>query len=260
MLFSHKYNHQDHSSHKTYGFIYLPPLFWWSILIATLAAIATLSWTFSTYVFDHPNKKIPYKILTKLKKINPLEKFPPQDPPKAKISFSTARSLMEEEFSNFTGVYLSYLNDIFLRDYIENYKRTEGVYYLKGTFTVTHSRKLTKSDLFTKGTVLSGNCDDFPKAYIELILPSTSPTPDTSIPLGRKFSLQNENFSCLLHVRKPSEESICFTLIPITYDDFSVSKARSIKINPPTALNIEGAWPLINDSDLKLKIEAKHPS
>lgn len=260
MLFSHKYNHQKSSLQNSYGFIYLPPLFWWSILIVTLAAIATLSWTFSTYVFDHPNKKVPYKILTKLNKISPLEKFPPQDPPKAKISFSTARSLMEEEFSNFSGVYLSYLNDIFLRDYIENYKRTEGVYYLKGTFTVTHSRKLTETDLFTKGTVLSGNCDDFPKAYIELILPSNSPTPHNSMPLGTKFSLQNEDFSCLLHVRKPSDESICFTLIPITYDELSVSKTLSFKIAPPSTLNIDGAWPLIKDSNLESMVNSKKSS
>ncbi len=260
MLCNSKYNHQNSSPQRSLGFIYLPPLFWWSILIVTLAAVATLSWTFSTYVFDHPNKKIPYKILTKLNKITPLEKFPPQDPPKAKLSFSSARSLMEEEFSNFTGVYLSYLNDNFLRDYIENYKRTEGVYYLKGTFTVTHSRQLTKSDLFTKGTVLSGNCDSFPKAYIELVLPSSSPGPDTLIPIGTKFSLQNDDFSCVLHVRKPTDESICFTLIPITYNKISVSKTRSIGINPPKTLNIDGAWPLIKDSDLKLEIEPQKTS
>ncbi len=260
MLCSFKYYHQTPSPQRSLGFIYLPPLFWWTILIVTLAAVATLSWTFSTYVFDHPNKKTPFKILSKFNKIPPLEKFQAQDPPKAKKSFSVARSLMEEEFSNFTGVNLSYLNDIFLRDYIENYKRTEGVYYMKGTFTVTHSRQLTNSDLFTKGTVLSGNCDAFPKAYIELVLPSSSPDPVSSIPIGTKFSLHNDDFSCLLHVRKPTKESICFTLIPITYNKISVSKTSSIKINPPKELNIDGTWPLIKNSDLKLNIEPQRPS
>ncbi|MFL2479054.1 MAG: hypothetical protein ACJ0K4_05825 [Verrucomicrobiales bacterium] len=260
MLFSYKHYRNNPLLQKSFGFIYLPPLFWWSILIVTLAAIAILSWTFSTYVFDHPNKKIPYKILTKLNKISPIEKFSPQDPPKAKKGFSTARSLMEEEFSNFTGVYLSYLNDILLRDYIENYKRTEGVYYLKGTFTVTHSRKLTDSDLFTSGTVLSANCDDFPKASIELVLPLTPPSPDPSIRLGTKFSIENDNFLCLLHIRKPSEDTVCFTLLPITYEDLLISKTESIKTAPPKSLNIDGNWPLINDSDLRPKAVQKRTS
>ena len=251
MLFKYRDIYQKLSSRKSLGLIYFPPLFWWTILIITLAGVATLSWTFSTYVFDHPNKKIPYKLLTKLNKINDIEKFSPQDPPKAKMRFASARSLMEDEFSNFTGVYLSYLNDLFLRDYIENYKRTEGVYYVKGTFTVTHSRKLTESDLFTEGTVLSGNCDDFPKANITLILPSTSKEPDAPVPVGTKFSLQNDDFSCLLNVRKPNDDSIYFTLVPITYNNLKISKTRSIKINPPSTLNIDGAWPPVDPGNQK---------
>lgn len=253
MLSNKKLSHQQLSERQSLGFIYVPPLFWWSILIVTLAAVASLSWTFSTYVFDHPNKKIPYKILTKLNKISPIEKFSPQDPPKAKMSFSSARSLMEEEFSNFSGVHLSYLNDILLRDYIENYKRSEGVYYLKGSITVTRSRKLTESDLFTKGIALCGTCDDFPKATIELILPSTLSISENLIPLGSKFTIQNDNFSCLVHLRKPTDKTICFTLVPITYDKVSVSKTESIKLSPPQTLNIEGTWPIIDTAELKSK-------
>jgi hypothetical protein len=245
MIFSHKDINQRIPPRNNLGIVYFPPLFWWSLLILTLAGVATLSWTFSTYVFDHPNKKIPYKILTKLNKISAIEKFSPQDPPKAKTSFATARSLMENEFSNFTGVYLTYLNDLFLRDYIENYKRTDGVYYLKGTFTVTRSRLLTELDLFTRGTVLSASCDDFPKASVTLILPSTSKSLDLPAPEGTKISLQNNDFSCLLHVKKPTEDSIHFTLLPITYNNFKISKTRSIRIDPPPMLNIEGVWPPI---------------
>lgn len=245
MLFRYNDINQKSSSRKSHGIVYFPPLFWWSILILTLAGIATLSWTFSTYVFDHPNKKVPYKILTKLNKISAIERFSPQDPPKAKTSFATSRSLMENEFSNFTGVYLTYLNDIFLRDYIENYKRTDGVYYLKGTFTITGSRPLTESDLFTRGTVLSASCDDFPKASVTLVLPSNSKDQAPPTPKGTQFSLQNNDFSCLLHVRKPTEDSIHFTLLPITYNNFKISKTRSIRLNPPPTLNIDGSWPPI---------------
>ena len=77
----------------------LASLFWWSLAISTLSALAILSWVSSIYIFNNPSEKIPYKILSKFDKLEPIEKFSKSSPPQSKIGFRSLRELMETEFS-----------------------------------------------------------------------------------------------------------------------------------------------------------------
>ena len=76
----------------------LASLFWWSLTISTLSALVILSWVSSIYIFNNPSEKIPYKILSKFDKLEPIEKFSKSTPPQSKIGFRSLRELMETEF------------------------------------------------------------------------------------------------------------------------------------------------------------------
>src|ERR1700710_597403 len=52
-------------------------MFWWTIIITLLLGVATFSWIFSMVVFKYPEKPFNYRLLGKLKKLEPLTAFHP---------------------------------------------------------------------------------------------------------------------------------------------------------------------------------------
>ena len=144
-------------------------LFWWTIAIIILGICAVLSWVLSIYVFNHPTEPLPYKILSKLDKLDPIERFASDSPPQGR--FRTPRLVLEEDYAGFEQKHLDYINSELLRDYLENFRRSRGVTYVKGKFLVTQVRALTEADMFQSGLVWRGHHPDFPNAEVEMILP-----------------------------------------------------------------------------------------
>ena len=83
-------------------------LFWWTIAIIMLGICAVLSWTLSIYIFNHPAEPVPYKILTRLKKLESPERFTTGAPPPGR--FHTPRKLLENEFAGLTNKHLQFTN------------------------------------------------------------------------------------------------------------------------------------------------------
>jgi hypothetical protein len=220
-------------------------LFWWTIIIVLLGICTILSWTLSIYIFNHPNEPVPYRILTNLNKLPAPERFKPGSPPSGK--FHAPRQLMENNFAGLDAELLAFSNKILLRDYLENFKRSESVIYISGSFTVNQVRKLQPEDLFIDGTVLSAHLTDFPKASIELILPGAMLASDTSINSGQPLELTKPFFAALIHVAKPSKELMRFTVVPIVYGQHQIGTTK-VSLSPPPILNIEGKWPLTSDT------------
>jgi hypothetical protein len=154
---------------------------------------------------------------------------------------------MENNFAGLDAELLAFSNKILLRDYLENFKRSESVIYISGSFTVNQVRKLQPEDLFIDGTVLSAHLTDFPKASIELILPGAMLASDTSINSGQPLELTKPFFAALIHVAKPSKELMRFTVVPIVYGQHQIGTTK-VSLSPPPILNIEGKWPLTSDT------------
>ena len=217
-------------------------LFWWTIIIIILGICAVLSWFLSIYVFNHPNEPFPYRILTKLNKIEAPEQFPSDSPPQGK--FRSPRALLEEDFAGFEERHLEFINSNLLRDYLESFRRSEGVLYVKGKFTVDQVRELGEDDLFQTGLVVRASAPQFPNAAIEVVLPTKEPAPAEIIPVGEEFDLTGSYFAAVIHAAKFGEDSMCFTLVPIVYGTKDVAPGARVTMRPPRRLNIEGRWPL----------------
>lgn len=217
-------------------------LFWWTIASIVLGICAVLSWFFSIYIFDNPNLPLPYRILTKLEKIEPPMRFKVERPPQGR--FRSPRALYEDDYAGFEQHHLDHINAKLLRNYLENFRRAESVTYVKGKFVTESVRALGPGDLFQSGLVWRGHAEGFPNASIEVVLPTAEATPPELIPLDKPFKLKGAFFAALIHVAKPDEDTMCFTLVPIVYGSQQVAQGAKIALRPPPRLNLEGHWPL----------------
>jgi hypothetical protein len=223
-------------------------LFWWTIAAIVLGICAVLSWFFSIYIFDNPNQPLPYRILTKLNKIEPPRQFAVESPPQGK--FRSPRALYEEDYAQFEDRHLEHINSVLMRDYLENFRRSEGAIYVKGEFVVDHVRALSEDDLFQTGIVWRGHTKGFPNASVEVILPTANKTPPGLVEVGSPFALTGAFFAAVIHVAQPDDDSKCFTLVPIVYGSKQVSKGAKIALRPPPKLNLDGRWPLTSPEDI----------
>ena len=218
-------------------------LFWWTLIILSLTALAILSWTSSIYIFSNPQEKTPYKILTKLGRLEPIQKFSKSAPPQSKIGYRSARELLESDFSNLTGIHLTYQNEQLLKNYIQNYKDENSIYYIKGDFIVTDIRQLNDTDKITKGLAIKAVSKNFNRTEIIILLPSNDSTPKAKI-IGQEISLKSNHFSSIVHVSVDKKEKTIFTAIPIVYGPFKIKDSIVVNLAPPEILNIEGYWPI----------------
>ena len=122
-------------------------LFWWTILITLLMGAAIFCWFFSIVLFSHPEKPLHYRLLAKVKKLEPLRKFSPLSVPQGK--FLTAREVLGEYFND-SPDHLAVGDDQLKRAYIKNYKE-QAPKYVKDGFTVIAGCELKDTDVFTKG-------------------------------------------------------------------------------------------------------------
>lgn len=218
-------------------------LFWWTILITLLMGAAIFCWFFSIVLFSHPEKPLHYRLLAKVKKLEPLRKFSPLSVPQGK--FLTAREVLGEYFND-SPEHLAVGNDQLKRAYIKNYKE-QAPRYVKGGFTVIAARELKSSDVFTKGWVVRAKADDFEDVDLEIVFPEVASTP-VAFAQGDKIALdQTSTFASVIHVQKLPQDRMCVTVLPLAYQGFKVATVGSIRMDAPSLLNMDAPWPVARD-------------
>jgi hypothetical protein len=231
----------------------LPPargdvgLFWWTIAIFILLAITTFSWLGSLYIFRHPEKPQNYRVLSKFHKLEPLKKFNERTAPQGK--FHNATELYGKYFGFDPGE-LTVQNDLFKRSYIRNYDDDPPV-YVRGTYRIYKIETLSADQPFMTGLVVRAKSVNLPNVSIEFVFPMDS-MPVERLTYGDDLVLDtNESFASVLHVSTLPENSLCLTVVPLTYNFFSVNPAESGRLtalNPPGRLNMDAPWPVTDDA------------
>ncbi len=216
-------------------------LFWWTILITLLLALATFCWFFSILVFKYPEKPFNYRLLTRLEKLEEIKNFDALSVPHG--VFHGARELLAKYY-NYNPDQLRLANDVLKRAYITNYTE-EAPVYVKGNYTVTASRPLTSGDLIDKGWVVRARSLDLEDVEVELLLPNAE-LKEAPYPVGEKLTLENKSsFGSVVHVERNMEtDGLCASLVPIAYKAFSAGGQKAISLAPPKVLNMESHWPL----------------
>jgi hypothetical protein len=220
-----------------------PWLFWWTIAIFVLLGLTTFSWCFSLYVFRHPERPKNYRLLASLNKLEPLTRFTERDVPQGK--FHSAKEIYAKYFG-YSDSELAAQSSLFKRNYIQNYVDEQPV-YLKGEYRIYKIAELTSQHAFPSGLVVRAKSRELPNVSVEFIFPAES-LPQTRPPYGDDLILQtNRTFASVLHISRLPEDSLCFTVVPLTYYSYPVGNEEFLTLSPPALLNLDAAWPLTDD-------------
>jgi len=216
-------------------------LFLWIIVIATLIGLNAIAWIFCMYVFGHPEIPFNYRLLTQLKKIEPIAGFTPVTAPRGK--FKTAKQFYAEIYDS-SPEKVKRQNAVLKRNYLANYKGYSDVTYIGGNFRIENIKILDPDDVFPSGIAIRARADDYPTALIDYILPSPE-LRKSPFKIGDQLTIsQSDTCAALLHIEKLPEEEICFTIIPLVSRTYQIAENHALAVNPPEYLNLNGAWPI----------------
>ena len=224
-------------------------LFGWTILIIVLIGFAISCWVGSYYIFGHPEKPFSYEVLTRLKKIAPPKRFELTAAPRGE--FLRAPQIFDR-FSTMKPRQLARTNEIFLRNYIRNFKPVDGlVPYVIGTFNILDSYELTSSDFFVSGVVVLAQSKENPNLLIEQIFTSNKksiPNLHRSLLTGLDIDLKRENeLAAIINVDKLKDGRIKISTISILYPSYeSAQENGTFSLDPPDQLNVKAGLPLID--------------
>ena len=233
-------------------------LFWWTILITFLLILTAGSWIFSLYLFAFPEKVFNYRLLAKLEKLQPIEKFNASSAPTGK--FHDARELYQK-FYHFSGDQLQGTNGKLKRSYLWNYEKQQPI-YVKGSFRIVEVRKLSAEDYFTSGLLvqaypiedvdsadsMSGDPDApkrvFPNAVFEFVFPAPE-VPEASFVVGQEITVDTaKDYASVLNIERIDKDHLYFTALPLLYGDYKMSETESLTLAPPPKINVEAPWPI----------------
>lgn len=222
-------------------------LFIWTVFILLLIGIAFACWLGSFYIFGHPEEPRSYRILKKLKKIEPPHRF---DVTKAPLGEFISPQKAFERFSTKKNLELQRENAELLRIYIKNYTETKKlVPYLRGKFEVMEARELTNKDFFPMGTVALLQAQDFPQVIIEHVFPASGPNLEASkriLDPGIPFPIEKTNdVSTILHAERLPDGRMLFTVVPLHYPTWALNGGSgTFATEPPTDLMVEAGLPI----------------
>ena len=229
-------------------------LFWWTLAIFLLLALATTSWFFSIWVFAHPEKPFSYKLLTRLEKLEPLRKWSVHTVPNGPIL--TPNKLLEQYFY-YSSEQMRVANDELKRAYIKNFKE-HSPEYLIGKFTVLATRPLVATDVFTKGWVVVARSTDIEDVDVELLLPGLA-SDAAPYKVGDAMVIEKrKTFASVVHLQRLEGERIQATLVSLLYQNAPGKEGEEtpvvtddenqvVTLSPPAKLNMEALWPVSHD-------------
>ena len=233
-------------------------IFWWSIVIVVLMAMAAFSWIGSIFVFTHPEKPFNYKLLSRIHRLEEIKHFTEKDMPAGK---SLTSPELYQKFYPFKDENLGNHNSLLRRNYLTNFKnRDEKPYYVRGKFKVVHARPLTEQDVFPKGLVaravaLNEDGREYRNVVVEYVIPTGAAVLGVEFAPGDVLDVDSRRTKKRLHgavinIQRMNEDVLVFTVVPLMYGEHLIDpvKQRVLTAVPPVRLNMGGRWPITEDS------------
>ena len=229
-------------------------LFGWTVFILLMCGFAVACWIGTFYIFTHPEEPFNYRILAKLKRLDPPKRFeltaaPPGEflPPDkllTKFGAMTAGQL-DEESKNL------------LRSYLRNYDHQVGkIPYVTGKFTVLDSFPMDPNKFMDSGSAVLAQSVEVPTIYIEHLFPASTEhlaamqrtlTSGLGIELRRSYDL-----STVIHIQDLGNGRLLFTCVPLLYGPYGTTqKGSGFQLDPPKTVNVKAGLPLIGQSQIR---------
>ena len=233
-------------------------IFWWTIVIAILMALAAFSWIASIFIFTHPEKPYNYKLLSRIHRLEEIKHFNEKDMPAGK---SLTPPELYQKFFSLTDENLGNHNSLLRRNYITNFKnRDEKPFYVRGRFKVIHARPLTPDDVFPRGLVaraVAVNEDgrEYRNVMVEYVLPTEFEVPGVEFAPGDLLDIDSRRTKKRLHgavinIKRLNEDVLVFTVVPLMYGEHLIDpvKNKILTATPPDHLNMSAPFPITDDS------------
>ena len=233
-------------------------IFWWTIAIVILMALAAFSWISSIFIFTHPEKPFAYKLLTRIQRVEEIRQFSEKDMPAGK---SLTPPELYQKFYPFSPENLSNHNSLLRRNYITNFKnRDEKPYYVRGRFKVIHARALTPADVFPQGLIaraVAVNEDgrEYRNVVVEYVIPTESEVKGVEFATGDLLDIDSRRSKKRLHgavinIQRLNEDVLVFTVVPLMYGDHLIDPVKNqvLTAKPPSRLNLSAPFPITDDS------------
>ncbi len=229
-------------------------IFWWTIAIVILVALAACSWIASIFVFTHPERPYNYKLLTRIHRLEELKQFTEKDVPKGK---SLTPPELFQRFAPLTEENLVNHNYLLRRNYITNFKgQGEKPFYVRGRFKVMYARPLTEQDVVPRGLVaraVAVNEDgrEYRNVIVEYVLPTEFEVAGMEFAPGDLLDIDSRRsktrlYGAIINIQRLNEDVLVFTVVPLMYGEHLVdpAKGRILTAVPPERLNMGAPFPL----------------
>lgn len=229
-------------------------LFAWTVFILLLTGFSLACWLGSYYVFGHPENPHSYRILKKLKKLEPPKRFELTAAPPGEF---LAPQKLYEKYATMSAYDLQNENAELLRNYLRNYQdNNKLVPYLIGRFTILGSHELKGSDFFPAGVVALAQAADYPQMLLEHVYTSDPENvsqlkkmlmPGLDIKLEKTLDL-----SAIIHVERLDDGRLLFTAVPLLYGSYALKQGSgSFSLQPPADVHLEAGMPIIKAASLQ---------
>lgn len=230
-------------------------VFGWSVLILLCLGLTFAAWIGSFYIFGQPERPESYRILKKLKKVEPPRRFELTAAPAGE--FLTARQIYDRLIALRTGE-LAKLNAELARNYIRNFTQVRGlVPYVIGRFNIMESRELRPDDIFGSGVVALARSVDVPEVLLEHVYtagPRDVPFLKRTLVMGLDVRLERtHDLSALIHAERLADGRLQLTAIPLLYGSYTVTRGTgTFSLEPPADLNLAAGWPVFKENARRL--------
>ncbi len=222
-------------------------LFGWTIFILILIGLALTCWIGGYYLFAHPEQPLSYELLRKIGKLEDIERFEKTEGPAGE--FLDAAELLERH-TGMSPRELDALNAQLVRNYLRNYKRTPGlVLYATGRYTVRAAQQLGGGNVFPHGAVAIAQSEQAPDVFIEHVFPTLGAQGAAATRFLRPgmplVLAKGDDLAAVLNVRRFDDGRLMFTVVPLLYWSYVVSKTGAgFGCEPPAELNLKAGWPV----------------
>ena len=228
-------------------------IFLWTVFLLLLVGFCLATWIGTFTVFGHPERPFSYKVLRRIKKLDPPQRFKLNAAPQGE--FLTAEKAYAR-YSAMSDYDLRKLNVQLTRDYIRNFQQTtSSVPYLTGRFSVMQAFPLQPRDLFPTGAAALAVSLDNPKFLVEQIYPADAATGaqiTKSLTSGVELELKRTyDLGAVVHVTRLPDARVLLTVVPLTYGGFALkTSGTTFSLDPPEELNLAADWPVLRGERL----------
>lgn len=235
--------------------------FLWSVVLLVMTGACFASWVLSFYVVMHPEEPWCYRILKKLKRIDPPKRFEVTKAPRG--DFITAARLLDR-YGKLGTVELQQQNAELMRAFLMNFRESKvRVPYVAGRFRVVQSYDMEKRDFFPSGIAAITQAENLPHVLVEYIFP-TAPKNTAIIRevlvTGAEIKLErSRDLWALIHVERHTDGRMQFTVVPLPYggwrlkesqESFTLKSPEELSKDHRIDLNIAAGLPVVRDPRL----------